>query len=428
MTTNIAPATEPGIFHNVPSPFCGIASDDLRIEVRGNTLTVAANGDAVTRAGFEQSITDTSPRVGGAPASLELAVARAAELLREARLPVFSGFGADVNESRAALSLIDRCRGVFDQARAEGGLRNLLVLADSGWMATTLGELKNRVEVLVSFGTDIEANFPRFFERFVWPQDTLFDADVPQREVVFIGRAPTGSAAHAPDGRPPRVLPCAPEDLPQVAAAMAALAKGAKLQVEPVGGIALADLQSVVERMTQARYSVVTWAAGQLNFPHAELCVQRLCGMVVDLNKSTRAAVLPLGGQDGDRTASQVCAWISGYPTRVSYARGYPEYDPYHNGAARLLADGQADALVWVSSLSVAPPPATDVPTVVIGRSGMKFEREPEVFVPVGAPGIDFAGHMYRCDNVVAMPLYQLRESGLPRAAEVLREIERNLR
>jgi formylmethanofuran dehydrogenase subunit B len=417
----------PRIFENVPSPFCGIASDDLKIEVSGTNLKVLENGDAVTVPGFERAVADTAPRVAGASASLEQAVARAAAILGQARLPVFSGFGTDVDETRAALSLIDRCRGVFDQMRAEGGLRNLLVLADSGWMATTLGELKNRVDVLVSFGTDIEANFPRFFERFIWTPETLFGADTARREIIFIGRAPSGTAANAPDGRAPTVLPCAPEALPEVAAALAALAKGANLQAATVGGIPVAELRAVVDRLRQAHYGVVTWAAGQLAFPHAELATQQLCRMVVALNQDTRCAVLPLGGQDGDRTASQVCAWISGYPTRVSYARGYPEYDPYHNGAARLLAGGEADALVWVSSLSLDPPPTSEVPTVVIGRSGMRFEREPEVFIPVGVPGIDFAGHMYRCDNVVAMPLYQLRESGLYRAAEVLRAIEQAL-
>jgi formylmethanofuran dehydrogenase subunit B len=415
------------IFENVPSPFCGIASDDLKIEVGGHRLTVLENGDAVTVPGFEQAITDTAPRVGGEPVSLERAVARATAILGQSRLPVFSGFGTDVNDTRAALSLIDRCGGVFDQMRAEGGLRNLLVLADSGWMATTLGELKNRVDVLVSFGTDIEAHFPRFFERFIWTQETLFGADTGMREVIFIGRAPTGTAATAPDGREPQVIPCAQEDLPQVAAALAALTQGAVLQAEQVGGIPVAELRAVVERLRQAHYGVMTWAAGQLNFPHAELTIQQLCKMVVTLNRETRCSALPLGGQDGDRTASQVCAWISGYPTRVSYARGYPEYDPYHNGAARLLASGEADALVWVSSLSLTPPPVSDVPTVAIGRSGMTFEREPEVFIPVGVPGIDFAGHMYRCDNVVALPLYQLRESGLPKGADVLRAIEQAL-
>ncbi|WP_434110888.1 formylmethanofuran dehydrogenase subunit B [Methylocaldum sp. GT1TLB] len=420
-------STQTRVFENVPSPFCGIASDDLKIEVEGQRVRILENGDAVTIPGFEQAIADTVPRIAGKPATLDQAVARASEILKSTRLPVFSGFGTDVDETRAALSLIDRCRGVFDQMRAEGGLRNLLVLADSGWMATTLGELKNRVEVLVSFGTDIELNFPRFFERFVWNKETLFNGDTGKREIIFIGRAPTGQAATAPDGRPPKVIPCAQESLPDVAAALSALAKGAKLQAEQVAGIPASELQSVVDRLRQAHYSVVTWAAGQLAFPDAELTVQQLCQMVATLNKDTRAAVLPLGGQDGDRTASQVCAWISGYPTRVSYARGYPEYDPYHNGAARLLANSEADALFWISSLSSTPPPASDVPTVVIGRSGMRFESEPDVFIPVGVPGIDFAGHMYRCDNVVAMPLYQLRKSELFKASDVLRAIEQAL-
>jgi formylmethanofuran dehydrogenase subunit B len=420
-------STRPKVFENVPSPFCGIASDDLRIEVSGARLKVLEHGDSVTVPGFEQPIADAAPRVGGETVSLRQAVAHAAELLGKSRLPVFSGFGTDVGESRAALSLIDRCRGVFDQMRAEGGLRNLLVLADSGWMATTLGELKNRVDVLVSFGTDIEANFPRFFERFIWTEETLFGANTVQREIIYVGRAPTGTAATAPGGRAPKTIPCSRNDLPQVAAALAALANGAVLQAEQVGGIPVAELRAVVDRLRQANYGVVTWAAGQLDFPHAELTVQQLCKLVVTLNRDTRCSALPLGGQDGDRTASQVAAWISGYPTRISYARGFPEYDPYHNSTARLLASGEADTLVWVSSLSLAPPPASDVPTVVIGRSGMRFEREPEVFIPVGVPGIDFAGHMYRCDNVVAMPLYQLRESGLPRAADVLRAIEQAL-
>lgn len=420
MTSSI----EARICNDVPSPFCGIASDDLKIQVDGVRLAVVANGDAVTVAGFEAPLGDTSPRVGGQPVELQDAVARAAELLKKAKLPLFSGFGSDVNDTRAALSLLDKCRGVFDQMRAEGGMRNLAVLQDSGWIACTLGELKNRVDVLVSFGTDIEANFPRFFERFVWTQDTLFGQDTKQREVIYIGPAPSGDAATSPDGRAPQVIPCAAEALPDVAAALNALAKGATLQAESVGGVPVSELAALIERLRQARYSVFTWAAGQLNFPHAELAIQQVCQTVMVLNKTTRSSVLPLGGQDGDRTASQVCAWISGYPTRVGYMRGYPEHDPYHYAGARLLENGEADALVWVNSLAFNPHPSSAVPTVVIGRSGMQFDREPEVFIPVGCPGLDHAGHMYRCDNVVAMPLYKLRDSGLPSAADVLKAIE----
>jgi len=417
---------ESRVFENVPSPFCGIASDDLQITVTGHQVKVTRQGDPVTIAGFETPLTDTVPRIQGRPVSRAEAVAEAARLIGQAGLPVFNGFGTDVNETRAALALIDRCRGVFDQKSADSGLRNLLVLADSGWMTTTLGELKNRADVLVSFGTDIEAQFPRFFERFVWTGQTLLGVDGNQREIIYIGAEPSGQAAVSPEGRAPDVLPASAEHWPAIAAVLSALAHDKVPGCHEVGGIPVARLQSVVERMRAARYSVVTWAAAQLDFPHAELTIQQLCRMIVRLNQAgnTRSAGLYLGGQNGYQTASQVCAWISGYPTRVSYARGYPEYDPYHNATARLLDNGEADVLVWVSSLGLTPPPVTAIPTVVIGRSGLCFGREPDVFIPVGVPGIDFAGHQYRCDSVVALPLYPLRAAGMESAASVLRDIE----
>jgi len=57
----------------------------------------------------------------------------------------------------------------------------------------------------------------------------------------------------------------------------------------------------------------------------------------------------------------------------------------------------------------------------------MQFVKEPDVFIPVGTPGIDHSGHAYRLDNVVAIRLKKLRDSGLPSTAEVLTAIEQAL-
>lgn len=409
---------------NVPSPFCGIASDDLLIEVDGSSVRILEHGDAVTRPGFEAPVGDLSPRVDGQPATLEAAIRRVAQRLREARCPLFSGFGTDVADTRAALALIERARGVFDQVKAPASMRNLEVVADTGWMVTTLAEVKNRMDLLVVFGTDIESVSPRFYERFVWPEETLFGGDVEAREIVCLGRPPSGTGAFSPKGRAPEVLPVEVADLPLVAGALAALAQGHSLDVEAVAGIPLERLKSLIERLRAARYGVIAWAANQIDCPHAGLALGRLTQAIVHLNETTRCVGLPLGGHNGDRTASQVCAWLSGYPTRVSYARGFPEFDPYHFDTARLLARGQADVLVWVSSLSLTPPPETSVPLVVIARPGLPLPKEPEVYIPVGVPGIDHRGLMYRCDSVVALPLKKLRDLGLPTAGEILSAVE----
>jgi formylmethanofuran dehydrogenase subunit B len=362
--------------------------------------------------------------------SLEVAAAKAAALLKDTKLPVIGGCATDVNGMRALLALADRCGAVVDNMNFPAARNNLLALQDSGWMNTTLAEVKNRCDLLLVVGTDLEAFAPRFFERYLWNQDAMFVEDTASRQVIYLGKSPSGKASTSPNGRAATVLTCQDAELPEVIAVLRALVKGSPLQAESVAGIAIAELQAIAEQLKAARYSVVTWAAGALAFRQAELTVQTLSEMIKDLNDmNTRCSGLPLGGKEGDQTANQVCGWTTGYPARTRFSRGYPEYDPYLNDAKALIANGEADALVWVQAFNAkATPPAAHMPTIVIGRSGMTFTKEPDVFIPVGTPGIDHAGHAYRMDNVVAIRLKKLRDSGLPSTADALHAIENALR
>lgn len=416
-------------FTEVPSPFCGIGTDDLTISADGLALKVLSNGCAVNTPAFEQAIADTVPRIGGREVSLEQAVAKTAEILRGSLQPVIGGCATDVNGMRSVLSLADRCGAVVDQMNFSASRRNYLVMQDSGWMTTTLAEVKNRCDLLLVIGKDLESFLPRFFERYLWTQEAMFLDDTSDREVIYLGRAPSGKAHVAPSGKEARVLTCADTDLPEVVAVLRALIKGRKIEADTVGGIQVSDLQSIAERLQAAKYSVVTWATSSFAFDQAELTVQTVCELVKDLNdQGSRCSGLPLSGKEGDLTASQVAGWTSGYPARISYAKGYPEYDPYLYECQTMIANGEADALLWVHAFnSKAIPPVSDVPTVVVGRSGMLFDKEPEVFIPIGTPGIDHTGHVYRTDSVVAIRLKKLRDSGLPSTAEVLSAIERAL-
>ncbi len=413
----------------VPSPFCGIGTDDLAIRVDGVALKVTENGCAVNTPAFEQAITDTQPRVAGQAVSLDEAVAKAAEILRGGNQPLIGGCATDVNGMRALLAVADRCGAVVDNMNFNAARRNILAMQDSGWMNTTLAEIKNRCDVLLVVGCDLEAFAPRFFERYLWNKVAMHIPDTSAREVIYLGKAPSGEASTSPDGRKAKLLTCNDADLPAVVSVLAALIKGNKIVTDSVGGIAVAELQQVAERLKAAQYGVVTCAAGALNFGQAELTVQKLCDMVKDVNDlGSRCSGFPLGGKEGDQTANQVCGWTTGYPARLRFTRGFPEYDPFLNDAEALLENGEADALLWVQAFnSGALPPKAQLPTVVIGRSGMTFDDEPAVYIPVGTPGIDHAGHAYRLDNVVAIRLKKLRDSGLPSTADVLNAIEQAL-
>ena len=412
----------------VPSPFCGLGTDDLTVKVDGLSLKVTGNGCTVNTPAFEQPITDTSPRVNGKEVNLDEAVAKAVEFLRGTSQPVFGGCATDVNGMRALLALADHLGAVVDNINFTNARRNILVMQDSGWMNTTLAEVKNRCDLLLVVGADLEGFSPRFYEQYIWNKESMFVKETSKRKVIYLGKAPSGEASSSPDGRKAQVLECADQDLTDVVAVLRALVKGNQVLVTEVGGIGIDELQAVANQLKEASYGVVTWSAGELSFPQAELTVQTICEMIKELNAETRCSGLPLGGREGDQTANQVCGWITGYPARTRFSSGFPEYDPYLNDVSFYLSEGEADALLWVQAFNVsAIPPRTDVPVIVLGRSGMTFEQEPDIFIPIGTPGIDHTGHAYRMDNVVAIRLKKLRDSDLPSTGEVLAAIDQAL-
>lgn len=418
-------STQAKIWQEVASPFCGIASDDLTIKVEGNTVTIEENGDVITKKGFETPITDTQPRINGEEVSLEKAVAHAANLLNQSKQPVIGGIASDINGIRAAMSLADKSRATVDSMDSDSAFRNLLVLQDTGWMTTTLTEVRNRVDLLLVVGSDIEKDYPRFFERMVWNKESMFDQDIASREVIYLGKAPSGDASTSPAGKKAQVLACDDADLPEVMSVLRALVNGKSIQAGTVGGLAVSDLAEIAEKLKQAAYSVVVWASGSMQFDHAEASIQVMCEMIKELNVDTRCNGLPIGGKEGSTSVYNVSSWQAGYPMRTSFNRGFPDYDPYLSDSKKMLANEEADLLIWVSSFNVdRTPPQTSTPTVVVGRSGMTFEQEPEVFIPVGVPGIDHAGRSFRGDSSVAVPLRKLRDSGLPSTFDVLSAIE----
>ena len=419
-----------GTVESVTCPFCGLLCDDLTVQrdSAGN-LKVTENGCPRAVTFFERPIATPTPRIRGNPATLQEAIAKSAEILANAKQPLIAGLGTEVQGMRAAMNLAEATQATLDHMNSNGFMRNMHVLQNSGWFTTTLTEVRNRVDLLVVVGTDVTSVNARFFEREIWNEETMYGQDTSQREVVYLGgRDLDTSAGVSPDGRKPDVFACDLDRVPEVVAALRALVIGKKLHATDIAGIATVDLEKLAQRMLTAKYAVVAWAAGALAIPYAELSVQNITELVTALNKTTRAAGLLLGGSDGDTSANQVSAWISGYPMRSSYSRNYPDFDPYLYAADHQLKSGEADALLWISSFNPErTPPASDVPTVVFGEAHMTLDKEPDVFIPVGTPGIDHNGLMFRIDNVVSLPLKQVRSSNLPTLGEVLRAIEQTL-
>ena len=381
-------------------PACGLLCDDIDIS------QPATNNCSKSVAFFGQKKIEATPLVTGKPATLAEAVTKAAEILKQAKQPLFSGLSTDVAGFRAVFNLAQKTNSHLTHTNATSSQRNLNVLQSTGWQTTTLTEVKNRADVIVCIGTDVISHNPRFFERVVWPKDAMF-VDSQAREIIYIGENLDTKAGISPKRIPPSLLACRADALAEITGALRALVLGKPLSTPNIGGISLSNLTALADKLKQAKYAVLIWIAKDLDFDHAELTIQNITQTVAALNEKTRAAGLALGGSDGDTTVNYANTWLSGLALNNETAPN--------------------DAVIWVNSFSPSKHvPETNLPFIVLGNGNIEFTSAevPDVFIPIATPGLDCSGTLFRVDSSVVLPLKKVRESSLPTLAQVISQIE----
>jgi formylmethanofuran dehydrogenase subunit B len=162
------------------------------------------------------------------------------------------------------------------------------------------------------------------------------------------------------------------------------------------------------------------WSAAALD----SLAIEMLCGLVADLNAKTRFSGLPLAAGDNAVGALQACGWMTGFPVRIGFGRGYPEHDPWRFDAGRLVETGEADCVLWISAYrAVAPKWKRAVPTIALTAQGANFSRPPRVHINVGRPGIDHDAVEYRPATGTLAGAIATTPSELPSVAHTLAQI-----
>ena len=175
-------------------------------------------------------------------------------------------------------------------------------------------------------------------------------------------------------------------ELPAVLAVLRARIKG-----HPTGEVSVSVqlLDELVGALKTARFGVAAWSAAALD----ALTIEMLCGIVNDLNATTRFSGLPLAPSDNAMGVLQVCAWMTGFPMRTGFGRAYPDHDRWQYGAARLVESGETDCVLWISAYRAAPPQWHGDPQMIaLAPADARFPRSPRVHIAVGAPGRDHAG------------------------------------
>jgi formylmethanofuran dehydrogenase subunit B len=313
--------------------------------------------------------------VDGVPVSPEAAITAAAALLAGSRSAVVAGLGTDVAGTRASVALARAIGASIDHMEAPAVFANLDVMRRSGWIVTTPLQVRARADTVLLAGDGLRAVWPEIAERLgLETAPTL--AGGTRR--VFRLCAGGGAGVSGPGVSGSGAM----TSLPSLAA-LRALVAGRGTSLDEA---AAAPLRTLAAALAEARFGVAVWSAAELE----PLAIEMLCGLIDDLNKTTRFAGLPLVPPNGSEGVTQAVAWASGFPVRTGFAGPEPLHDPWRFDAQRLISSGEVDAAVWISAFCRTPAPwGNAVPTVALAGPGTVFDTPPAVVFEVGCPGRD---------------------------------------
>ena len=414
------------IVENVTCTFCGCLCDDIIVEVENGQIVrvrrVCANGRGLF---VDYDPTPRKPTIAGREVNWEEAVAEAAKILAHSESPLVYGLSSSAVEAqRKAVELADRLGAVIDTTSSVCHGPTGLAMQAVGEPSCTLGEVRNRADLLIFWGCNPAVSHLRHFRRYsIMSKGTLTPNGRRDRTVFVIDVRPTASAKVAD-----HFLQLKPNSDFEVLTSLRAMVKGEKIEVEMVGGVPTARLRDLTERMKNCRFGVVFMGMGLTMSRAREYNVKELFTLVSELNQFARFSVIPMRGHGNVAGADQVLTWQSGYPFGVSFARGYPQYGPGEFTAVDVLARGEADAALILASDPVAhfPASASDqlklIPTIILDPMANLTTQDAQVVFPTACYGVDATGTSYRMDNV-AIRLRPVLPAGRPTDEEVLSQI-----
>ncbi len=348
----------------------------------------------------------------GKPAALDVAIAEAAKIIAASNQALITGLGTDVAGARAAIALAERSGAIIDHKHAESVLRDLEVAYSTGVMMTTPTEAQVRADVFLLAGPGLGAG--------AIPQPTLSHRhkkdSIGKRRIFWLCPGRGAAAALASRGSV-KIIGRAPHELPAVLAALRARVAGRLAGKAPISTKLLDEISN---NLKAVRFGVVTWSAAALD----ALTIEMLCGLINDLNATTRFAALPLAPEDNALGILHVCGWMTGYPMRTGFGRGYPQHDPWLLNTRRLVDSGEADCVIWISAYSASFPqwPRT-APVIALAPYGTRFSVPPDIHIAVGCPGLDHPGIQYSSSTGALTAVAVAQPSNAIPVAEVLTRI-----
>jgi formylmethanofuran dehydrogenase subunit B len=268
----------------------------------------------------------------------------------------------------------------------------------------TLGEVKNRADLVIYWGGNPAESHPRHFGRYaVTPKGMFTPNGKKDRYVVLVDvrRTPSAPAANL-------FLQMKPGKDFEVLWALRALVKGRRIaaSIEQETGVSLAQLEELVGRMKNCRYGVLFFGMGLTMTRGRHFNSGALLALATDLNEFTHFVAKPVRGHGNVTGADNVVSWQTGFPFGVNFSLGYPRFNPGEFTTVDTLSRGDADAAMIIASdpASNFPKAAIEhlkrIPLIVLDTKETITSKLAHVAFRTATYGINTGGTVYRMDDV----------------------------
>ena len=293
-------------------------------------------------------------------------------------------------------------------------------------MSCTLGEVKNRADLIIYWGGNPAECHPRHFTKYTLTQKGKY---VPNgrkdRTMILVDIRETPSAKAADI-----FLQIRPSKDFEVLTTLRALVKSQPVNPETVveTGLTVEQLQDFADRMKRARFGVLFFGMGLSMTRGKHMNSAAILTLAAELNAFTKFVTMPMRGHGNVTGSDMVMRWTTSYPFGINLSRGYPRFNPGEYSTVDVLIRGDNDAalILGADPGATMPQPAIDhlsrIPTVVLDPKVTHTSRLARVHITTAATGISAPGTVYRMDEV-PLPLRPALRSPYPTDEEILRRI-----
>ena len=421
------------VHNDVVCTFCGCLCDDLEVEVIENRISKVKKACMIGRNKLLHAQSN-SPEItiAGKSASVDDALAEAANILNNAKFPLVYGLSSTTTEAqREMVEIAELLDATIDNPSSYCHGPGLMARQQVGLSSCTLGEAKNRADLVIFWGCNPLEAHVRHFTRYSVSAKGLFQPEGREaRKIVTIDIRPTPTTKSSD-----WFIQVTPGNTFEIATLLRALVGNKPLGVKDetlIGGVPVSTWKELAEMIRGCKYGIVFFGLGVTQCRGRDLNVEQLSVLVSEINNYTRFYAMAMRGHGNVAGGNQVMTWQTGYPLAVNFSRGYPRYNPGEFSVIGLLARKETDAALIVATDPGSHLPADTVdylktiPTIYLEPHRNPTTEWARVVIPVAQAGVAAAGTYYRMDNV-PLRVKKIVDSDLMTDEEILKKLKEKI-